>query len=57
MINLNYFKALKEKMRLESFECGLYGKIKNKYRVIFCKDGKEFVTQRLFTDGWLCLHK
>jgi len=55
-INIGYFNAVKEKVRLESYECGLYGQIKNKYRVIFCKDSKEFVTQRKFKNGWLCLH-
>ena len=52
-----YFKAIKEMMRLEAYECGLFGKVKNIYRVIFCQAGKEFITQRLFSDGWLCLHK
>ena len=57
MILKTYFDALKEQTELESYECGLYGKVKNEYRVIFCKDGNEYITQRKFKDGWLCLHK
>ena len=53
----NYFEAIKEQTRLESYECGLYDKVKNEYRVIFCQDGNEYITQRKFKEGWLCLHK
>jgi len=56
-MNKNYFDALKEKTRLESYECGKYGKVKNEYRVIFCQDSGEYIVQRKFREGWLCLHK
>ena len=53
-------KAIKEKMRLEAYQCGLKGEVKDKYRVAFCPEAQEWVCQVYINDktekGWLCLH-
>lgn len=56
MINKNLFNAIKRKLEAEAYECGKYGKVINRYRISFCKQANELVAQRLYKNGWVCLH-
>jgi len=49
-------KALIEKMKLEAYECGMFGYCKNKYKVSYCKKTREHVVQVWHDNNWLCLH-
>lgn len=51
-----FIKAVQDKTQAESFECGFYGKVINKYRIVFCKESKEFDCQLKNGIEWLCLH-
>lgn len=55
-IKQDYFKAIKKQLELECYEVGKYGKVKNNYRIIFCRDSNEYTVQLKCFDGWLCLH-